>query len=95
MLVDTVGIFSNFFGPNLNQYAIELVTYLLVLVVYFYESIVYMLLERNAFDPIANFERFLKFDKKKKKKYFYQPFFYQIFIDILIITFQVNRFIRT
>ena len=31
-----------------NQYAIELVTYLLALVVYFYEIIVYMLLERNA-----------------------------------------------
>ena len=29
---------------------IELVTYLLVLVVYFYELIVYMLLEKNAFD---------------------------------------------
>ena len=38
-----------------NQYAIELVTYLLVLVVYFYELIVYMLLERNAFDSIAFF----------------------------------------
>ena len=35
-----------------NQYAIELATYLLVLVVYFYELIVYMLLERNAFDSI-------------------------------------------
>ena len=38
-----------------NQYAIELVTYLLVLVVYFYELIVYMLLGRNAFDSIAFF----------------------------------------
>ena len=38
---------------NSNQYAIELVTYLLLLVVYFYELIVYMLLERNAFDSIA------------------------------------------
>ena len=38
-----------------NQYAIELVTYLLVLVVYFSEFIVYMLLERNAFDSIAFF----------------------------------------
>ena len=38
-----------------NQYAIELVTYVLVLVVYFYELIVYMLLERNAFDSIAFF----------------------------------------
>ena len=38
-----------------NQYAIELVTYLLVLVVYFYEFIVYMLLERNAFDSIEFF----------------------------------------
>ena len=36
-----------------NQYAIELVTYLLVLVVYFYELIVYMLLERNAIDSIV------------------------------------------
>ena len=40
-----------------NQYAIELVTYLLVLVVYFYEFIVYMLLERNAFDSIAFFSQ--------------------------------------
>ena len=40
-----------------NQYAIELVTYLLVLVVYFYEFIVYMLLERNAFDSIALFSQ--------------------------------------
>ena len=38
-----------------NQYAIELVIYLLVLAVYFYELIVYMLLERNAFDLIAFF----------------------------------------
>ena len=38
-----------------NQYAIELVTYLLVLVVYFYEFIVYVLLERNAFESIAFF----------------------------------------
>ena len=38
-----------------NQYTIELVTYLLVLVVYFYEFIVYMLLEKNAFDSIAYF----------------------------------------
>ena len=36
-----------------NQYAIELVTFLLFLVVYFYELIVYMVLERNAFDSIA------------------------------------------
>ena len=40
-----------------NQYAIELVTYLLVLVVYFYELIVHMLLERNAFDSIAFFSQ--------------------------------------
>ena len=40
-----------------NQYDIELVTYLLVLVVYFYELIVYMLLERNAFDSIAFFSQ--------------------------------------
>ena len=40
-----------------NQYAIELVTYLLVLVVYFYELIVYMLLERNAFDSIEFFSQ--------------------------------------
>ena len=40
-----------------NQYAIELVTYLLVLVVYFYELIVYMLLERNSFDSIAFFSQ--------------------------------------
>ena len=36
-----------------NQYASELLTYLLVPVVYFYELIVYMLLERNAIDSIA------------------------------------------
>ena len=40
-----------------NQYAIELVTYLLVLVVYFYELIVYMLLKRYAFDSIAFFSQ--------------------------------------
>ena len=40
-----------------NQYAIELVTYLLVLVVYFYELILYMLLEINAFDSIAFFSQ--------------------------------------
>ena len=40
-----------------NQYAIELVTYLLVLVVHFYELIVYMLLERNSFDSIAFFSQ--------------------------------------
>ena len=40
-----------------NQYAIELVRYLLVHVVYFYELIVYMLLERNAFDSIAFFSQ--------------------------------------
>ena len=42
---------------NSNQYAIELVTYLLLLVVYFYELIVYMLLERNPFDSIAFFSQ--------------------------------------
>ena len=40
-----------------NQYDIELVTYLLVLVVYFYELIVYMLLERNSFDSISFFSQ--------------------------------------
>ena len=40
-----------------NQYSIELVTYLLVPVVYFYELIVYMFLERNAFDSIAFFSQ--------------------------------------
>ena len=40
-----------------NQYAIELVTYLLVLVVYFYEFIVCMLLESNALDSIAFFSQ--------------------------------------
>ena len=40
-----------------NQYALELVTYLLVLLVYFYELIVYMLLERNVFDSIAVFSQ--------------------------------------
>ena len=41
------------------QYAIELATYLLVLVVYFYELIVYMLLERNAFDSIVFFSQYI------------------------------------
>ena len=40
-----------------NQYATELAIYLLVLVVYFYELIIYMLLERNAFDSIAFFSQ--------------------------------------
>ena len=40
-----------------NQYAIELVTYLLVLAIYFYELIIYMLLERNVFDSIAFFSQ--------------------------------------
>ena len=40
-----------------NKYAIELVTYLLLLVVNFYEFIVYMLFERNAFDSIAFFSQ--------------------------------------
>ena len=43
---------------DLNQYAIELVTYLLVLIVYFYELIVYMLLERNDFDSVAFFSQY-------------------------------------
>ena len=38
-----------------NQYAIQSETYLLVLVVYFYEFIVYILLERNAFDLVVFF----------------------------------------
>ena len=45
---------------DLNQNAIELVTYLLVLVVYFYELIVCMLLERNTFDSIALFSQCTK-----------------------------------
>ena len=53
-----------------NQYAIELVTYLLVLVVYFYEFPVYMLLERNAFDAMAFFSQckrlFTNADSKSK-----------------------------
>ena len=57
-----------------NQYATELVTYLLVIVVYFYELIVYMLLERNTFDSIAFFSQcmqirlvhFLVFSAKTK-----------------------------
>ena len=40
-----------------NQCAIELVIYLLVLVIYFYELIVYMLSERNALDSIAFFSQ--------------------------------------
>ena len=50
---------KSMFSTDWNQYAIELVTYLLVLVVYFYEFIVYMLLERNAFDSIAFFSVYL------------------------------------
>ena len=42
---------------DLNQYAIELVTYLLVLVVYFYELILYMLLEKNAIESKAFFSQ--------------------------------------
>ena len=42
-----------------NQYVIELVTCLLVLVVYFYELIVHMLLERNAFDSTAFFSQWI------------------------------------
>ena len=45
------------FLKNCGLHAMELVTYLLVLVVYFYELIVYMLLERNAFDSIAFFSQ--------------------------------------
>ena len=40
-----------------NKYAIELETYLLVLVVYFYELIVYILVERKAFDSIEFFSQ--------------------------------------
>ena len=54
-----------------NQYAIELVTYLLVLVVYFYELIVYMLLERNAIDSIAFFLSVFKNLKKKERIQFW------------------------
>ena len=56
-----------------NQYAIELVTYLLVFVVYFYEFIVKLLLERNAFDSIAFFSQC----KVKKIKKTLSNFFYQ------------------
>ena len=56
-----------------NQYAIELVTYLLVLAVYFYELIVYMLLERNAFDSIAFFSQCTRNSRKiKMLSIFYQ-----------------------
>ena len=48
---------KSMYTTDSNQFAIELVTYLLVLVVYFYEFIVYMLLERNAFDSIAFFSQ--------------------------------------
>ena len=51
-----------------NQYAIELVTYLLVLEVYFYELIVYMLLERNAFDSIAFFSQWELLRSKPNRK---------------------------
>ena len=50
-------LYKNMHITDSNQYAIELVTYLWVLVVYFYEFIVYMLLERNAFDSIAFFSQ--------------------------------------
>ena len=55
-----------------NQYAIELVTYLLVLVVYFYELIVYMLFERNAFDSIAFFSQCRIVRKHNKRLIFYR-----------------------
>ena len=42
-----------------NQYVIELVTYLVVPVVYFYEFIVHFLLERNAFDSMAFFSQWI------------------------------------
>ena len=54
-----------------NQYAIELVTYLLVLVVYFYELIVYMLLERHAIDSIAFFPQYA--DRWKSLKIYLVP----------------------
>ena len=49
--------FQSMYITDSNQYAIELVLYLLVLAVYFYEFIVYMLLERNTFDSIAFFSQ--------------------------------------
>ena len=56
--IETIAFLSkSMYITGSNQYAIELVTYLLVLVVYFDEFIVYMLLERNAFDSIAFFSQ--------------------------------------
>ena len=56
--IESIAFLSkSMYSTNSNQYAIELVTYVLVLVVYFYEFIVYMLLERNAFDSIAFFSQ--------------------------------------
>ena len=54
-----------------NQYAVELVIYLLVLAVYFYEFIVDMRLERNAFDSIAFFSQCIS----AKKKVIFKNFF--------------------
>ena len=47
-----------------NQYAIELVTYLMVLVVYFYELRVWMFSEKNSFDSIAFFSQCMKQNTK-------------------------------
>ena len=50
--IESIAFLSkNMYITDSNQYAIELVL-LLVLVVYFYEFIVYRLSERNAFDSI-------------------------------------------
>ena len=49
-----------------NYYTIELVTYLLVFVVYFYELIVDMFLERNALDSIAFFSQCKLMESLKK-----------------------------
>ena len=56
---------------NSNQYAIELVTYLLVLLVYFYEFIVYMVLEKNASDSIAFFSQCMKNIRTVDKDFLY------------------------
>ena len=70
-----------------NQYAIELVPYLLVLVVYFYELIVYMLLERNAFDSIAFFSQCILWDATTP------PIFMFFFMSAYFFNFYLLKYI--
>ena len=78
-----------------NQYAIELVTYLLVIITYFYELIVYMILERNAIDSIAFFlsvENRITTRKKIVEKLFFSIFIFlkNPFICELFASFKIR-----